>query len=188
MLSILRKIYSFLIDTLQSLLIAAAVFLIIYQFIMRPFEVKGDSMVPNFENNEYVLTNIASLHLKAPQLGDVIVFKAPREPQKSFIKRVIGTPDDTISIRNGNLILNGNVLNENEYLPTNLKTSPGSFIDEGGVMTVPSDSYFVLGDNRNFSQDSREWGFVKRDLVTGYSFFVYWPVSKMRLIENPYKN
>jgi len=187
MLSILRKIYSFLIDTLQSLLIAAAVFLIVYVFIMKPFEVKGDSMVPNFENNEYVLTNILGLHLQNPKAGDVIVFKAPPDPKKSFIKRVIGVSGDRIRISGGKVILNGQALDENEYLGST-KTSDGSFISEGEEKIVPEGEYFVLGDNRNFSQDSREWGFVKRDLITGYSFFVYWPLSKWRLIENPYKN
>lgn len=187
-MSILRKIYSFLIDTIQSLLIAAAVFLIVYQFVLRPFEVKGDSMVPNFENNEYVLTNIIGLRIKNPQLGDVIVFKAPPDPQKAFIKRVIGIPGDTVKIFNGRVYLNGNLLDESNYLSSSVNTTGGTFMPEGEEKVVPLDEYFVLGDNRNFSQDSREWGFVKKDLITGYSFYVYWPFAKMRLIENPYKN
>lgn len=187
-LSLLRKIYSFLIDTLQSLLIAAAVFLVIYQFLFRPFEVKGDSMLPNFENNEYVLTSIIGLQFKKPELGDVIVFKAPPDPQKPFIKRVVGAPGDSIKIEAGKVLVNGELLIEDEYLPENLETKAGSFIDEGEIRKVPNDEYFVLGDNRNASSDSREWGFVKRNLITGYSLFVYWPISKMRLIKNPYNN
>lgn len=186
-MSILRKIYSFLIDTLQSLLIAAAVFLVVYQFILRPFEVKGDSMVPNFENNEYVLTNIVGLNLNNPKLGDVIVFKAPPDPKKSFIKRVIGVPGDRVRISGGKVILNGKTLDESEYLGST-KTTGGAFISEGEEKLVPQNEYFVLGDNRNFSQDSREWGFVNKNLITGYSFFVYWPTSQMRVIGNPYKN
>jgi signal peptidase I len=185
-MSILRKIYSFLIDTLQSLLIAAAVFLVVYQFILRPFEVKGDSMVPNFENNEYVLTNILGLHFKRPELGDVVVFKAPPDPKKAFIKRVIGVPGDKVMISQGKVYLNGNPLDESEYLSPSLQTRGGTFMPEGVEKVVSENEYFVLGDNRNFSQDSREWGFVNRELIMGYSFYVYWPVSKMRVVENPY--
>lgn len=187
-LSILRKVYSFLIDTLQSLLIAAAVFLVIYQFILRPFEVKGDSMIPNFQNNEYVLTNVIGLRLKEPELGDVIVFKAPPDPKKAFIKRVIGIPGDEVKIIGGKVFVNDKTLSENKYLPSTTKTRSGSFLSQGEVKIVPKGEYFVMGDNRDFSQDSREWGFVKKDMITGYSFFVYWPVSNWRLIKNPYKN
>lgn len=187
-LSILRKVYSFLIDTIQSLLIAGLVFLVIYVFVLKPFEVKGDSMVPNFENNEYVLTNIIGLHFKEPELGDVIVFNAPPDPKKAFIKRVIGMPGDEVKIISGKVFVNDTILSESEYLPSTTKTRSGSFLSEGEVKTVPKGEYFVMGDNRDFSQDSREWGFVKKTMITGYSLFVYWPITKMRLIENPYKD
>lgn len=186
-LSYLRKIYTFLIDTLQSLLIAAAVFLVIYQFFFRPFEVKGDSMHPNFLNNSYVLTNLIRLRLENPKLGDIIVFKAPREPEKAFIKRVIATPGDTISINDGKVFVNGRELDEIEYLKSSVKTSGGSFLRERESKTVPNDSFFVLGDNRNFSSDSREWGYVQKDLITGFSFFVYWPISEAKVVKNPYE-
>lgn len=188
LLSIARKIYSFLIDTLQSLLIAAAVFLVVYQFLFRPFEVKGDSMIPNFANNDYVLTNLISLNFQNPELGDVIVFKAPRDTEKAFIKRVIGTPGDKITLENGSIYLNEVLLNEEQYLEKVEKTQPGSFLAEGQTIIVPKDHYFVLGDNRNFSSDSREWGFVNKKLITGFSFFVYWPIDKMGIIKNPYDN
>lgn len=200
MMEILRKIYAFLIDTLQSLLMAAAVFLVIYQFFLRPFEVKGDSMYPNFHDGSFVLTNVLSIRLTNPRLGDVIVFKAPPDPEKAFIKRVIGVPGDNIKLETGNVYLNGRLLNENAYLKPSVKTYGGAFIREGQIVTVPSNSFFVLGDNRPFSSDSREWGFVKKEncsfsfsdllsgcKIAGYSFFVYWPIKEMKLIENPFK-
>lgn len=187
-LSLLRKVYSFLIDTIQSLLIAAFLFLVIYLFFLKPFEVKGDSMVPNFENNEYVLTNIVGLHFGDPKLGDVVVFRSPENPQVSFIKRIIGTPGDEVEIRDGQVIINGKILDESEYLPSNFETTEGEFSREGESITVPEESYFVLGDNRSFSSDSRTWGFVKREMITGYSLFVYWPLSRIRVIENPLEN
>ena len=200
MMVILRKIYAFLIDTLQSLLLAAAVFLVIYQFFLRPFEVKGDSMYPNFHDGSFVLTNVLSIRLTDPRLGDIIVFKAPTDPEKVFIKRVIAVPGDNIKLETGNVYLNGKLLDESAYLKPSVKTYGGSFIREGQVVTVPSNSFFVLGDNRPFSSDSREWGFVKKEncsfsfsdllsgcKIAGYSFFVYWPIKEMKLIENPFK-
>ncbi len=187
MVGILRKIYAFFVDTLQSLLIAAAVFLVIYQFLFRPFEVKGDSMYPNFHNNSFVLTNIIKLRMENPRRGDVIVFKAPPDPEKVFIKRVIALPGDTISIEKGGVFLNGKVLDESSYLKSSVKTYGGSFLKEGQSVTVPGANYFIMGDNREFSSDSREWGFVSKDKITGFSFFVYWPVAEMKLVQNPYK-
>ncbi len=186
-MGILRKLYAFLIDILQSLLIAAAIFLVIYQFLFRPFEVKGDSMYPNFHNNTYVLTNIIRLRMENPRLGDVIVFKAPPDPEKAFIKRVIGVPGDSILIENGRVKLNGKLLDESAYLNSSVQTRGGAKVREGEEVTVPDNSYFVMGDNREFSSDSREWGFVPKEMITGYSFVVYWPVPEMKVVENPYK-
>lgn len=143
-------------------------------------------MFPNFLNNSYVLTNLIRLRFENPKLGDIIVFKAPREPEKAFIKRVIATPGDTISINNGKVFVNDKQLNESEYLKSEVLTAGGSFLREAEKVTVPPNSFFVLGDNRSFSSDSREWGFVRKDLITGFSFFVYWPVSEMKVIKNPY--
>src|SRR5207237_10481764 len=97
-MEILKKIYSFFIDTLQTILLAASVFLVIYIFLFRPFQVSGESMFPNFYDKEYVLTNIVGLHFKDPHIGDVVVFKAPPNPEKDYIKRVIGHPGDTIEL------------------------------------------------------------------------------------------
>lgn len=185
-MNLFQKLYSFLIDTVQSLLIAGAVFLVIYVFLFKPFQVKGNSMYPNFYNDSYVLTNIIALKFGNPKLGDVIVFKAPPNPEEAFIKRVIGVPGDKIMIQDGNVYLNGKILNEEKYLKTTVKTYGESYLKEGQEITVPSDNYFVLGDNRPFSSDSRDWGFVKTDLITGYSLFVYWPVNEAKVVQNPY--
>jgi len=102
-ITVLRKIYSFFIDILQTLLLAAAVFLVIYVFLFRPFQVNGNSMHPNYSNNEYILTSIIGLRFENPKLGDVIVFKAPLDQDKDYIKRVIGTPGDKVFIKNGSV-------------------------------------------------------------------------------------
>lgn len=183
---ILRGIYLFLVDTVQTLLIAAAVFLVIYIFLFRPFQVSGQSMHPTFIDKEYVLTNLISLKFEKPKKGDVIVFKAPNNQEKDYIKRVIGTANDTISLIDGNIYVNGKKLDENAYLKSDVKTYAGSFLKEGAEITVPSKNYFALGDNRPYSSDSREWGFVKETEIIGESFFVYWPPNRLRVVKNPY--
>ncbi|MDP3987941.1 MAG: signal peptidase I [Candidatus Levybacteria bacterium] len=183
---IIRKIYSFLIDTLQTILLAASVFIVIYIFLFRPFQVKGASMYPNFQDNEYVLTNIVTLKIGQIRRGDVIVFKAPTDEEKDYIKRVIGLGGDTISVKDGAVFINDEKLDESAYLKNDVKTYPGAFLQEGMSTTVPQGQYFVLGDNRSYSSDSREWGYVGKDAVIGMSFYIYWPLDKMSLVKNPY--
>ncbi len=186
-MSILQKIWAFLIDTIQSVLLAASVFLVIYIFIVRPFQVNGASMFPNFKDRQYVLTNLIVLRFDPPKKGDVIVFKAPPDPEKDFIKRVIGVQGDTVMLRDGDVYLNGAKFDEAAYLDPSVKTYGGTFLKDGDSITVPTDEFFVMGDNRPYSSDSREWGFVKKDEVIGKSFFRYWPPSDMGLIKNPFK-
>ncbi|MBI3985160.1 MAG: signal peptidase I [Candidatus Levybacteria bacterium] len=184
-MEIIRKIYTFLLDSVQTFLIAAAIFLVIYLFLFRPYEVKGDSMYPNFYDKEYVLTNLIVLRFKEPKLGDVVVFKAPPEPEKDYIKRVIGIPGDTVSIKDGKVFLNSKLFDESKYLDESVRTLPGAFLQEGETVTVPDGEYFVMGDNRGASSDSREWGFVKKTEIIGESLFVYLPINKARFVENP---
>lgn len=185
-MNILRKLYTFLIDTIQTFVLAAALFLVVYFFLFRPFQVSGDSMVPNFQDKEYVLTNIIELRFGKPKLGDVIVFKAPPDPEKDYIKRVIGVPGDRVLLKDGSVYLNGNLLDESRYLSYSVKTYGGAFLAEGITIIVPSDRLFVLGDNREYSSDSREWGFVPEESVIGESFFIYWPVAQAGVVKNPY--
>ncbi|MDE2588318.1 MAG: signal peptidase I [Patescibacteria group bacterium] len=185
-MSIIRKIYLFLIDTIQSILIAASIFLVIYLFLFRPFQVTGESMYPNFKDKEYVLTNLITLRLGRPVKGDVVVFKAPPAPDKDFIKRVIGVSGDTVMVKDGSVFVNGQKLDE-PYLSGDVKTTGGSFLQEGQTITVPDGDYFVMGDNRAYSSDSREWGFVPEGNLIGKSFFAYWPLNEVGFIGNPYK-
>lgn len=186
-MEIARKIYAFLLDAVQTFLVAAAIFLVIYMFLFRPFEVNGESMYPNFSDREYVLTNLIALRFGNPKLGDVVVFKAPPDPEKDYIKRVIGVAGDSVMIKEGNVYLNNQLLDQNAFLKPDIKTYGGAFLKDGIAVTVPPGEYFVMGDNRSYSSDSREWGFVKQDELIGESFFVYWPVTDIKFISNPYK-
>src|SRR5260221_8079263 len=105
-MGILRKIYLFLVDTLQTILIAASIFLVVYIFLFRPFEVSGDSMFPTYKDREYILTNLIGLRFGPPESGDVIVFHAPPDREKDFIKRVIGLPVETIMLQDGFVYIN----------------------------------------------------------------------------------
>ena len=143
-------------------------------------------MTPTFFDKQYILTNIVTLRFTKPEQGDVIVFKAPNDPEKDYIKRVIGVPGDQIMIRNGDVYVNEKLLDQNAYLPPFTKTYGGSFLKENVAVAVPLDSYFVMGDNRSGSSDSREWGFVPFKSIIGESLLLYWPLDKMEVIKNPY--
>lgn len=144
-------------------------------------------MHPNFEDGQYVLTNLIVLRFQHPKLGKVIVFQAPPDPEKDFIKRVIGVPGDTVMLHDGRVYLNGKLLDQSSFLNPDVKTYGGSFLKEDETVTVPEGEYFVMGDNRPYSSDSREWGFVKETAVIGESMIIYWPLSQIHWIKNPYK-
>ncbi len=182
----LRKAYFFLLDILQTLILAAAAFVVVYMFLFRPFEVNGESMYPNLHNHQYLITNIISLKLGDPKLGEIVVFKAPNDPDKDFIKRIIGVKGDTVSVQDGKVYRNNELLDESKYLDASVKTYGGSFLKEGQTETVPEGYFFVLGDNRSYSSDSREWGFVPKKNIIGISKFIYWPASDAGLIKNPF--
>lgn len=179
---IFRKIYAILLDLIETLVIAGAIFVVIYAFLFRPFQVNGQSMYPNYHNGEYILTNLISLRLSKLERGDVVVFQAPVDREKDFIKRIIGLPGDTVMLDSGSVFVNGNKLDEGTYLASSVKTFGGAFLADKQSVKVPEDNYFVLGDNRSFSSDSREWGFVPREKIIGKSFFVYWPVTSARIV------
>lgn len=143
-------------------------------------------MHPNFEDKEYVLTSLISIRFEEIRRGDVIVFQAPNDENKDYIKRVIALSGETVSLRNGELYINSQRLDETPYLNPEVKTYPGAFLKEGQEVLVPKDEYFVVGDNRSNSSDSREWGFVRKSVIIGKSSFVYWPPSKAKLVKNPF--
>lgn len=141
-------------------------------------------MEPNFPDSEYLLTDKVSYRLHEPTRGDVIVFKAPINEEEEFIKRIIGLPGDKVSLKLNHVYINGKLLDE-KYLASDLITSPGAFISEEQEIEVPKDKYFVLGDNRPHSSDSRSWGFVSKREITGRAWLIYWPIKSAGFIKNP---
>lgn len=183
-----KKLWGFLADSLQTLLLAASIFLIIYIFLFRPFQVNGISMFPTFKNGEYILTNLITLRLSPLKRGDVIVFIAPTDSTKDFIKRIIGLPGEKLYIHDGFIYINDKKLDESAYLSSDIRSYAGAYLKEDDPIIVPQGYYFVMGDNRPESSDSREFGPIRIDSIIGKSFFVYWPTNAMRIIRNPFTN
>ncbi len=183
-MELFRKFYYIIFDLIQTLVIAGAIFVVIYAFLFRPYQVNGHSMDPTFQNGEYVLTNLVSLRLEELKRGDIIVFHAPPDKEKDYIKRIIGLPGDRVKILEGQVYVNGTKVDQSSFLPATVRTNSGSFLGEGDEVVVPEGQYFTMGDNREFSSDSREWGFVTKQAVIGKSFFVYWPLNHMRVVRH----
>ncbi len=176
----------FILEFTQSIVLALSVFVLLYLFVAQPNEVKGNSMLPNFENGEYLLTDKLSYQFGQPQRGDVVVFKAPpsepcSESECEYIKRVIGVPGDRVMVKEGKVYLNGNLLDQ-RFLPADFVTDPGAFMQEGVERLIPQGEYLCLGDNRSHSRDGREFGPIRKESIVGKAFFVYYPFNRVRLV------
>ena len=139
-------------------------------------------MVPNFHDGDYIITNKIGTRLGEPQRGEVIILQNPRNNDQDFIKRIIGLPLEKIKISEGKVYINGQPLEE-PYLPVELRTSGGAFLANDEEITIPEGQYFVMGDNRGGSSDSREWGPIKKDLIIGQAWLRYWPPQKFTLLQ-----
>ncbi|MEX2028838.1 MAG: signal peptidase I [Candidatus Curtissbacteria bacterium] len=164
---------SFLVDTFrevaQTIVVSLAIFFFVYILLVQPHRVKGESMVPNFADGELLLTEKVTYRIYKPARGDVIVFKAPGPRNADFIKRIIGLPGENVKIENGTIFINDQKLNE-PYETQQTQGSVNVKLEEG--------QYFVLGDNRASSSDSRVFGPIARNSITGRSWLVYWPIFK----------
>lgn len=180
----MQRLGSFFFEILQTIVFAISIFLFIYLLVLQPHKIKGSSMEPNFHDGEYLLTDKLSYRFGLPKKGDVVVFKAPPTYDDEFIKRVIGVPGDTVSVKENHVYVNGQIVNES-YIPSNFTTYAGRFSSEGAVLTVPEDQYFVLGDNREHSLDSRNIGFIPKDKITGKAWVIYWPPKNAGLVRTP---
>lgn len=178
--NILTSISQFVFSTIEAVVIALALSIILYLFVATPHEVVGRSMMPNFESGEYLIGNKIGYRFSEPQRGDVIIFEY--NEYTDYIKRIIGLPGEQISIQNGKIHINNEQLDESEYLETHVITHGGDFLQEGTTVDIPSTSYFAIGDNRPNSSDSRDFGPITREQIKGKAFFVYFPFTNIRLI------
>jgi signal peptidase I len=159
----------------ETAVLTLLMFLVI-RFAVQNFNVDGTSMEPNLHNTELILVDKWTYMFHSPARGDVIVFKAPPEPTDDYVKRVIGLPGDVVTVRGTTIIVDGVTLNETYIAPQNQGVPPGALTITNEV--VPANEYFVLGDNRAVSSDSRFWGFVPKANIIGRAAFVYWPLGQ----------
>lgn len=173
---------SFFKEIIKFALLAAVIVLPIRLFIAQPFVVSGGSMDPTFGNGQYLIVDQISYRFEEPKRGDVIIFKYPLDTKKFFIKRIIGLPLETVEMRDGQIFIrngenkNGLALKE-PYIDDARKSRSGEL-----SITLKDDEYFVMGDNRNESSDSRIWGPLKRRLIVGRPFVRLFPVGKISLL------
>lgn len=182
-----------IVNFLQFIVILAFIGIAIYTFVATPNQVSGRSMLPNFLDNDLLLTNRMAQWFDGTPLGsalglnynrgDVIVLTTPELPDEAYIiKRIIGLPGDTIGVRDGSVFLNGELLNESRYLPPERRTESGNFLQEGDTLTVPAGQYAILGDNRPESLDSRNLpiGFIDKSQIVGRVILRFWQQNNLQ--------
>lgn len=166
---LLLRIYLKFLDSAQFLLFIASFILVLYMWVIQPHEVSGSSMFPTFKDKEILLSYLLDVRFHLVKHGDVVVFHSPIEKDKLYIKRVIGIQGDIVRVTDGFVYLNNKKLDESKYLKSSVVTYGGAFLKDGEAITVPNGSLFVMGDNRPYSSDSRQWGFLTYDKLIGRS-------------------
>lgn len=187
--SVLRRSLEFMWEIATVAIVALVIILPIRYFLIQPFYVKGASMEPNFYDHEYLIIDEISYRLNEPKRGDIVVFKYPRDPKQYFIKRVVGLPGEKIKIENGRVhVLKNNQyekLNEDYLSEDTLTNLP---LRGYGEVSLADDEFFLLGDNRNESLDSRIFGPVSRDFIIGRTWFRGWPFNRITVFNVPVYN
>ena len=162
---------------LKDILLAVVIAFLMVVFLYQPVKVEGTSMQPELLDQERIFVNKFVYHFEEIHRGDIVVFWYPKDPSKSFIKRVLGVPGDVVSVREGQVYINGQLVEE-RYVPRGYQDA-----DSYPPVRVREGHYYVLGDHRNASNDSRSWGLVPRKYIYGKAVFRYWPVEKAGFLE-----
>ncbi len=166
-----KKKKSSLREMVEVIVTALVLAFLIKTFVVGNFWIPSESMVPTIEVNDKVIVTNFSYWFEGPERGDVIVFRYPLDTKKDYIKRCIGLPGETIEFQDSKLYVNGQMVEE-PYLPE------GLVFEDYGPIEVPEGQYFMCGDNRNHSSDSRVWGFVEKRLIIGKAQVIYWPFDR----------
>lgn len=185
-MDLFKRIVNFFMDILETVAFVGSIFIVVYLFLLQPHQVRGASMDNTFHNGQYILTSKISYRLGPPKRGDVIVFMSPKNNDIDFIKRVIGLPGDSISVEQGKVFVNDEPLKES-YLHSQTAVFPNGFLQADQTVKVPEGEYFVMGDNRERSSDSREFGFIPKQAIIGKVFFRYFPPDQFGPIKNPFE-
>ena len=179
-----KNFFSFIFELAKIVIISLVIIIPIRYFLIQPFYVKGASMEPSFYDHEYLIIDEISYRLGEPNRGDVLVFRYPKDPQEYFIKRLIGLPGEKVQIKDGNVIIYNDenpdgVILEEPYLEPGTKTYA---LNEDKI-AIGDNEYFVLGDNRNSSKDSRSFGLVNESFITGKVLLRGWPFSRFQFFD-----
>ena len=178
----MKDFFAFLIETIKIVLLAIVIVFPVRYFLFQPFFVQGISMEPSFFNGDYLIVDEITYRFRDPQRGEVLVFKYPQSPTQRYIKRIIGLPGEEVIIKNGQINISDSsgtwVLDESDYLEDTYT---------GGIVRVSlsENEYFVLGDNRAFSSDSRRWGSLAEEFIIGKVYLRAWPFTALAKIESP---
>ncbi len=180
--------FSFLFDLAKTFVIVMLVAFAIRYFVIQPFVVDGDSMMPTFVNNEYLIAEKISYDFTQPSRGDIVIFRYPENPSIIYIKRVIGLPGETVTIKDGSVYISDSSdatprkINES-YIGTSIKTNlfDATTADAQLKVTLKDNEFFVLGDNRDHSSDSREWGILPRANIIGRVWLTVTPLDHFKL-------
>lgn len=181
---VLRAVFAYLLELTQVVLVSLAIIIPIRYFLVQPFYVKGASMEPSFFDKEYLIIDEISYRFREPERGDIVVFRYPLDPNQFFIKRIIGLPGEKIRINDGQITifnsksLEGQILDESPYLDH-------VFTVGEKTITLKADEYYLLGDNRNSSLDSRVFGPVKNKLIIGRVWLRGWPLARLDSFDAP---
>ena len=160
----------------RDIIISIAIAVVVIVFLYQPVKVEGTSMMPWLHDQERIFVNKFVYRFEEIRRGDIVVFRFPLDPNKSYIKRVVGLPGDEVELIRGELHINGRHVEE-PYVPDEFQD-----VSTYPPTTVPADSYYVLGDHRNTSNDSRTWGTVPRNFVVGKAVFAYWPIDRFGVL------
>lgn len=189
------KIKSEIREWTESIIIALVLALLIRTFVVQAFKIPSGSMIPTFEIGDRIFvnkflygarmpfTNLRLPALRQPQRGDIVVFVSPEAPKKDFVKRLIAVGGEKVEIKNGSIYINGKEIEGPASVRSNYYYNRGDYGLVGQAITVPEDSFFVLGDNSANSRDSRYWGFFPKKNLIGKAMCIYWPIQRIRLIK-----
>lgn len=169
------KINKFVWDLLESVGVAVILAIVIRIFLFEPFYIPSWSMSPILKPGDKIIVNKFTYRISQPKRGDIVVFKYPKNPKKDYIKRIIGLPGETIKVRNNKVFVD-----ERELVETYL--SDGLIYPDFGPVVIDNGKYFMMGDNRSDSLDSRYWGTLDRKLMLGEAMVIFWPISRLEVL------
>ncbi len=175
-----KKLTSLLLDSIETITVSLSIFVLIYLFLGRPTEVLGYSMEPSLEPQQRLIVENITLRTGDLQRGDIVVLHSPTVPDTDYIKRLIGLPNDTVTIKDCKVYIDSQLLSE-PYLSSDVCTRGGDKVSENSPLFIPEEQYLVMGDNREHSFDGRFFGLIPKSDISGRAFVRWWPPEQWKI-------